>query len=82
MEKMSISRENLYNPYANMDCAIGLQQQMVENVACMFGIPIYYFKLSPEATSGDITFKEYTLMNVADVKQIKMIVTDNQMPSS
>ena len=73
---------NLYNPYANMDCAIGLQQQMVENVACMFGIPIYYFKLSPEATSGDITFKEYTLMNVADVKQIKMIVTDNQMPSS
>lgn len=73
---------NLYNPYANMDCAISLQQQMVENVACMFGIPIYYFKLSPEVNSADITFKEYTLMNVADVKQIKMIITDNQMPSS
>lgn len=73
---------NLYNPYANMDCAISLQQQMVENVACMFGIPIYYFKLSPEVNSADITFKEYTLMNVVDVKQIKLIVTDNQMPSS
>lgn len=73
---------NLYSPYANMDCAIGLQQQMVENVACMFGIPIYYFKLEPDADSADITFKEYTLLNVKDVKQIKLIVTDNQMPSS
>jgi hypothetical protein len=73
---------NLYSPYTNMDCAIGLQQQMVENVACMFGIPIYYFKLAPEANSADITFKEYTLMNVSDVKQIKLIITDNQMPSS
>ena len=73
---------NLYSPYANMDSAIGLQAQMVENVACMFGIPIYYFKLAPEAGSADVTFKEYTLMNVVDVKQIKMIVTDNQMPSS
>ena len=73
---------NLYSPYTNMDCAIGLQQQMVENVACMFGIPIYYFKLAPVESSADITFKEYTLMNVESVKQIKMIVTDNQLPSS
>ena len=73
---------NMYSPYTNMDCAIGLQQQLVENVACMFGIPIYYFKLAPVETSADITFKEYTLMNVDSVKQIKMIITDNQMPSS
>ena len=73
---------NLYSPYSNMDCAISLQQQMVENVACMFGIPIYYFKLSPEFNSADLTFKEYTLMNVESVKQIKMIIVDNQMPSS
>ena len=73
---------NLYSPYTNMDCAIGLQQQLVENVACMFGIPIYYFKLSPDTGSADLTFKEYALMNVEAVKQIKMIVMDNQMPSS
>ena len=73
---------NLYSPYSNMDSAITLQQQMVENVACMFGIPIYYFKLEPEANSVDVTFKEYTLMNVKDVKQIKLVITDNQMPSS
>lgn len=78
----SSTSSNLYNPYANMDCAISLQQQMTENVACMFGIPIYYFRLAPEASSADITFKEYTLMNVVDIKQIKLIVMDNQMPSS
>ena len=76
------SSSNLYSPYSNMESAIGLQSQMVENVACMFGIPIYYFKLEPETNSADVTFKEYTLLNVKDVKQIKMVITDNQMPSS
>lgn len=73
---------NLYNPYINMDCAISLYQQLTENVACMLGIPIYYFKLKPEENSKDLTFKEYTLMNIDSVKQIKMIIQDNQMPSS
>ena len=73
---------NIYNPYANMDCAIGLYQNLSETVACITGIPIYYFKLSPNTGSKDITFKEYALMDVASVKQIKLIVKDGQMPSS
>jgi len=77
----SVSK-NLYNPYINMDCAISLQQQLTESVACIVGIPCYYFKLKPDAGSKDITFKEYALMNVDSVKQIKIIIADNQMPSS
>jgi len=73
---------NTYNPYANLECAIALQQQLTENVACMFGIPIYYFKLSGNEGAKDLTFKEYALMNVESVKQIKLIITDGQMPSS
>lgn len=73
---------NLYNPYANLDSALELQQQLAENVSNIVGIPIYYFKLKPEANSKDLTFKEYTLMNVDSVKQIKMIVQDGTMPSS
>lgn len=73
---------NIYNPYANMDGAIALQQNLVNTVSCMFGIPIYYFKLSPNTTSKDITFKEYTLMDVESVKQIKLLITDGTMPSS
>ena len=73
---------NMYNPYANMDCAIGLQQQLSETVACMFGIPVYYFKVSGVKDSADITFKEYALKHVTSVKQIKIVVADGKMPSS
>ena len=74
--------KNLYNPYINMDCAIALQQQLTETVACVVGIPCYYFKLAPNTGSKDITFKEYALMDVEAVKQIKIIIAENQMPSS
>lgn len=73
---------NIYNPYANMDGAIALQQNLVDTVSCMFGIPIYYFKLAPNVTSKDLTFKEYTLMDVESVKQIKLLIADGTMPSS
>ena len=76
------SSSNVYNPYNNMDCAISLYQNLSNTVACIVGVPIYYFKLSPNAGSKDITFKEYALMDVAAVKQIKLIVQDGQMPSS
>ena len=73
---------NVFNPYANLDSAVNLQSQLTETVSCLFGIPIYYFKLKPDAGSKDITFKEYALMNVDQVKQIKLLITDGQMPSS
>ena len=74
--------QNLYNPYINLDSAVSLAQQLTENVTAVVGIPCYYFKLSPEGKSKDLTFKEYALMNVESVKQIKIVITDNQMPSS
>ena len=73
---------NLYNPYANMEVALQLQQELAENVSSIVGIPIYYFKLAPNVGSKDITFKEYTLMDVESVKQIKLVIADGQMPSS
>lgn len=73
---------NLFNPYNNLDCALMLQQQLADSVVCMFGIPIYYFKVNPDKTTADYTFKEYLLHNVVDVKQLKMIIADGQMPSS
>lgn len=76
------SNPNNYNPYSGLTSALALQQSLSDSVACMIGIPIYYFKLKPDSNSKDITFKEYTLMNVESVKQIKLIVNDGQMPSS
>lgn len=71
-----------YNPYSGLSSAIALQQSLSDAVSCMIGIPIYYFKLSPNTGSKDITFKEYALMDVEAVKQIKLIINDGTMPSS
>lgn len=77
-----VESPNMYAPYANMTCAIELNRHMADLVCCMFGIPIYYFRLNPNQGSKDITFKEYTLMEVDPPKQIKLMVQDGQMPSS
>jgi len=73
---------NIFNPYANLDCAIDLYQKLSETVSCIVGIPCYYIKLKPEEMSKDMTFKEYTLMNVDSIKQVKIVIQDNEMPSS
>lgn len=78
----SSSNSNLYNPYANMDCAIQLQTQLAETVSCMFGIQAYYFKVNGVNSSADITFKEYALKSVESVKQVKLMIQDGTMPSS
>lgn len=74
--------ESTFSPYSNLDCALQLQQQLSDTVICMLGIPIYYFKVNPNVQTKDYTFKEYVLHYVQDVKQIKLIIPDNTMPSS
>ena len=74
--------ENLFNPYLNLDCALQLQQQMSDSIICMFGIPCYYFKVSPNHETVDYSFKEYVLHNVESVKVIKLMLQDGQLPSS
>lgn len=78
----SAEQSGTYNPYANMENAIALNQQLAESVSQLTGIPCYYIKLNPNQGSKDITFKEYALMNVDSIKQVKIIIVDNQMPSS
>lgn len=73
---------NLFQPYNNLDCAIQLQQQLADSIVCMFGIPVYYFRVEPNRSTADYTFKEYVLHSVTDVKQIKLMIKDGAMPSS
>ena len=74
--------ENLFQPYNNLDCALLLQQQLADSIVCMFGIPIYYFRVNPIQETADYTFKEYFLHKVDSVKQLKLMIPDGQMPSS
>ena len=73
---------NLFKPYNNLDCALLLQQQLADSIICMFGIPVYYFKVKPNADTADYTFKEYLLHEVETVKQINLMIPDGTMPSS
>lgn len=73
---------NLFNPYVGLDCALLLQQQMADSVICMFGIPIYYFRVVPQKDTADYTFKEYVMHNVESIKQLKLMIPDGMMPSS
>ena len=73
---------NLFQPYNNLDCALQLQQQLADSIACMFGIPVYYFRAEPQTDTADYTFKEYVLHNIVSVKQLKLVIKDGTMPSS
>lgn len=72
----------LFNPYLGLDCALLLQNQLANSIICMLGIPVYYFRVLPQQDTVDYTFKEYVMHNVVDVKQIKMMIPDGEMPSS
>ena len=72
----------VFDPYANLDCALQLQQQLSDSVICMLGIPCYYFRVTPNKDTADYTFKEYVLHNVESVKFIKLMIQDGTMPSS
>ena len=76
------SNPNLFSPSSNMDCAVLLQQQLADQVVCMFGIPIYYFQVDPNIESLDYTFKEYHLHQVKQVKELKLMLEDGSLPSS
>ena len=68
--------------YDHLDCALLLQQQLSDNIICMLGIPVYYFRVEPRDNSSDFTFKEYTLHDVVSCKYLKIMVPDGEMPSS
>ena len=73
---------NLFQPYKNLDCALLLQQQLADSVVCMFGIPVYYFRVNPNEGATDFTFKEHYLHHIESVKQLKLMIADGAMPSS
>lgn len=74
--------DNQFNFFDNINCAVQIQQQISDKIACLFGIPVYYFRVTPDVESKDLTFKEYTLHNVDSVKSVKLILQDGVLPSS
>lgn len=72
----------LFDPYANMDAAFNIQEQLAISINHMFGHWVYYFKTEPDEESRNVTLKSYTLHNVIAMKKIKISVPDNKLPDS
>lgn len=72
--------KNLFNPYA-LGNSLSIYQQMCKLVSNMFGICCLYFKTEADKRSRDVVLKEYSLENVVDKKNVKVLIPDNQLPT-
>ena len=72
--------EESWNPY---DLSRAQQQyELLSNVASnLFGMCVRYFKTEADQRSRDVILKEYSLFNVMDVAEIKLLVPDNELPT-
>jgi hypothetical protein len=71
---------NTFNPYA-LGNSLSIYRQMCMLVSNMFGICCLYFKTEPNKRSRDVILKEYSLENVVDKQNIKVLIPDNQLPT-
>ena len=72
--------ESNWNPY---DLSRAQQQyELMSNVVSnLFGMCVKYFKTEADQRSRDVILKEYSLFDVIDVAEVKLLVPDNELPT-
>ena len=73
---------NLFRVYDLMGPAIQLNRELALSVSEMFGWNVCYFKVAADGRTKDVILKEYSLYNVSDIKNIRVVVPDNQFPDN
>lgn len=73
---------SLFRPYDVMGPGIQLWKDLSCTVSEMFGHCVRYFKTQAKLESADAVLKEYSLFEVTDVKDIKILLPDNQIPDN
>ncbi len=73
---------NLFRVYDLMGPAIQLNRELALTVSEMFGWNVCYFKVAADGRTKDVILKEYSLYNVSDIKNIRVVVPDNQFPDN
>lgn len=72
--------EGGFNPYA-LGNSSAIYTQISQVVSNMFGFCVQYFKTSADQRSRDIILHEYSLLNVIQDGNIKIVIPDNQLPT-
>jgi hypothetical protein len=70
----------IYNPY-NLNKPTAIYEEISELAANMWGHPVQYFRVEPDQRSRDVILMEYSLYNVKEQGDLKVIVPDNAMPT-
>lgn len=73
--------ENLYNPYS-IGSAPEIYKQLTTIVSNTFGIGVDYFKTTPNQNTKDYILNEYSLKNVTDKQQVKILIPDSNLPTN
>lgn len=71
---------NLFNPYI-LGKASQVNKQLVNMVSDIFGHEVKYFRTEPDLRTSDVILMEYSLHNVVDKQDVKILVPDNEFPT-
>lgn len=70
----------LYDPY-NLQRPVDTYRDISELSSEMWGHPVKYFRVEPDKRSSDVVLMEYSLYNVTETAELKIMVPDNAMPT-
>lgn len=70
----------VYDPY-NLSKPVAIYSEISELAANMWGHPVKYFRVEPDQRSRDVILMEYSLYNVKEQGELKVVVPDNAMPT-
>lgn len=72
--------DEIYDPY-NLQRPRDTYREISELAANMWGHQVKYFRVEPDQRSRDVILMEYSLYNVMEEGQLKIVVPDNAMPT-
>ena len=70
---------NIFKPY-ELGKSVNIYKQLVGITNNIFGHTVQYFRTETDARTKDVTLMEYSLFNVVDKKDLKILVPDNEFP--
>lgn len=73
--------DNLYDPY-NLNQPTKTYEQLTELSTDIWGHTVKYFRVEPDKRSKDVILMEYSLYNVVEQGELKIMVPDNEMPTA
>lgn len=72
--------EDIWDPYA-LTKPTSVYRQLSDISNQMWGHPVKYFRVEPDNRSRDVVLKEYSLYNVKEEAELKVMVPDNEFPT-